>query len=156
MGLVAKLQIMQQLTTLLTFFKIRSVYSQKYKNRASLIFSYNIIFFIIIVINCQAAFKLDHQVPQTEQLVVILKFSYLRGKCSHSNVSVHLPSELIIIDWAFIHEVYILSPLNLPRFFLTNHLSAWIGEKTFQLHKYPYSFFWIRFRYLCCSKSKNV
>ena len=87
------------------------------------------IVFIIIVINCQLAFKLDHQVLQTEQQLVIFKFSYLaqlylRGKCIHSNVSqfIYVGSELIIIGWAFMHELNILSPLSLARFFLTQQL----------------------------------
>ena len=55
MDLVIRLQIMQQLTTLVIFFK-----SEEY--RASLIFYYSSVVFIIIVINCQAAFKLNHQI----------------------------------------------------------------------------------------------
>ena len=47
----------------------------EYMHRASLIFYYSITVFIKIVINCQAAFRLDRQVLQTEQLVVILEFS---------------------------------------------------------------------------------
>ena len=37
-------------------------------------FYYSSIMFIIIVNICQVAFKLDHQVLQTEQLVFILEF----------------------------------------------------------------------------------
>ena len=59
MGLVVKLQIMQQLTTLVIFFQIRKAFSKEYKHRASLIFYYSSIVVIIIVINCQVAFKLD-------------------------------------------------------------------------------------------------
>ena len=62
MGLVVNFKTMQQPTILVIFFQIRE-YSQDYRNRASLIFySYTNIAFIIIVINCQLAFKLDHQV----------------------------------------------------------------------------------------------
>ena len=62
MGLVVNFQTMQQPTILVTFFQIRE-YSQDYRHRASLIFIIaTSIVFIIIVINCQLAFKLDHQV----------------------------------------------------------------------------------------------
>ena len=38
-------------------------------------------------------------------------------KCIHSNVSlfIYVGSELIIIGWAFMHELNILSPLSLAR-----------------------------------------
>ena len=72
MGLAVKLQTMQQLTILPTFFQIRRVHIE-------LIFSYNSIVFIIIVIDCQAAFKFDCQVATIEKTatcpVAILKFS---------------------------------------------------------------------------------
>ena len=117
---------MQQLTTSVNFFKIRRVQSQEYRHRASLIFYYSNTIFIIIVINCQIAFKLEHQVLQSEQLVSILKFSetwlYLRGKCTHTNILVHLPSELFITSWAFMHEVNIWPSLSLARFFLPQQL----------------------------------
>ena len=63
MGLVVNFKTMQQPTILVTFFQIRE-YSQDYRHRASLIFyySYQYCFIIIVVINCQLAFKLDHQV----------------------------------------------------------------------------------------------
>ena len=46
-------------------------------------------------------------------------------KCIHSNVSlfIYVGSELIIIGWAFMHELNILSPLSLARFFLTQLIS---------------------------------
>ena len=45
-------------------------------------------------------------------------------KCIHSNVSlfIYVGSELIIIGWAFMHELNILSSLSLARFFLTQQL----------------------------------
>ena len=48
----------------------------------------------------------------------------MSGKCIHTNVSyfIYLGSELIIISWAFMHELNILSPLSLARFFLTQQL----------------------------------
>ena len=63
MALVVNFKTMHQPTILVTFFQIRG-YSQDYGHRASLIFyySYQYIFFIIIVTNCQLAFKLDHHV----------------------------------------------------------------------------------------------
>ena len=63
MGLVVNFKTMQQPTILETFFQIRE-YSQGYRYKPSLIFyyTYQYIIFIIIVINCQLAFKLDHQV----------------------------------------------------------------------------------------------
>ena len=62
MDLVVNFKTMQQPTLLVTFFKIRE-YSQDYRHRASLIFTIaTSIVFIIIVINCQLAFKLDYQV----------------------------------------------------------------------------------------------
>ena len=42
----------------------------------------------------------------------------MKGKCIHSNVSVHVPSELIIINWKFMHEVNILPPPRLDISFL--------------------------------------
>ena len=39
-----------------------------------------------------------------------------------SNVSVYLPSELIIIGGAFVHEVNLSPSLGLARFFLTQEL----------------------------------
>ena len=46
----------------------------------------------------------------------------MRGKCIFSNVSVYLPSELIIIGGAFMHEVNVSPSLSLARFFLTQEL----------------------------------
>ena len=63
MGLVVNLKTMQQPTILVTFFQIR-----EYIHRTigiELVYFFIIatsIVFIIIVINCQLAFKLDHQV----------------------------------------------------------------------------------------------
>ena len=51
MGLVVNFKTMQQPTILVTFFQIRE-YSQDYRHSV----------IIIIVFNCQLAFKLDHQV----------------------------------------------------------------------------------------------
>ena len=130
MGLVAKLQIMQQPTTLVTFCQIRRVQLQEYRLRVSIIASS--IVFIIIAINCEVAFKLDHQVLQTEQAQAVDCHSYvlnslnlalyLRGQCIHSNFSVHLLRKLIIIGLAFMHEVNMSPPLSLARFFLTKQL----------------------------------
>ena len=62
MGLVVYFKTMQQPTNLVTFFQIRE-YSQDYRHRASLIFYYSYQYcFIIIVINSQLVFKVDHQV----------------------------------------------------------------------------------------------
>ena len=47
---------------------------------------------------------------------------YLSGECINSNVSVHLLSALIIIGWTFMHEVNILPPPSIARFFLTQQL----------------------------------
>ena len=55
----------------------------------------------------------------------------LRGKCIHSNVSVHLASELIIIGWTFMHEVTISPPLNPATFFLDQQL---IYKSKFENH----------------------
>ena len=107
---------------------------------------------------------------------------YLRGKCIHSNFSVHLPSALIIIGWIFIHEFNISPPLSLARFFLTQqliykskirrhnvsldifvlgtniarnlHLPG-LEKKHFSYIR-THAFFCIRFRSLYCSKSKNI
>ena len=131
MGLLVNFKTMQQPTILVTFFQIRE-YNQDYRHRASLIFyySYQHTVFIIFVINCQLAFKLDHQIlQQTEQQLIIFKLSYLaqpylRGKCIQSNVSqfIYIGSELIIIGWAFMRELNILSPLSPARFFLIQQL----------------------------------
>ena len=61
-GLGVKLQIMQQLTTLVAFFQIGRVWASDYRYRASLIFYYSSTIIIIIVIICQVPFKLDNQV----------------------------------------------------------------------------------------------
>ena len=60
-GLGVKLQIMQQLTTLVAIFQIGRVWASDYRYRASLIFYYSSTI-IIIVILCQVPFKLDNQV----------------------------------------------------------------------------------------------
>ena len=150
MGLVVNFKTIQQPTILVTFFQVRldqlksdqtssmtivlTILSRvqsglQAQSQSNFFIIATTIVFIIIVINCQLAFKFDHQVLQTEQQLVIFKFSYLaqlylRGKCIHSNVSqfIYVGSELIIIDWAFMHELDILSPLNLARFFLTQQL----------------------------------
>ena len=44
----------------------------------------------------------------------------------------------------FASDTSIIRNLNLPE------------ERTFQLHMDPYSFLWIRFWYLCCSKISNI
>ena len=46
----------------------------------------------------------------------------MRGKCTFSNVSVYLPSELIIIGGAFMYEVIVSPSLSLARFFVTQGL----------------------------------
>ena len=71
-GLVSTLLIMQNLTILGTFFK-----SEECSHR---IIGIELVWFspivhIFLVIVCQVAFKLDHHVLYTEQLVAILKFS---------------------------------------------------------------------------------
>ena len=60
-GFGVKLQIMQQLTTLVAFFQIGRVWASDYRYRASLIFYYSSTIIIIVII-CQVPFKLDNQV----------------------------------------------------------------------------------------------
>ena len=156
MGFVVNFKTMQHPTILMTFFQIRE-YNQDYRHRASLIFIIvTSIVFIIIVINCHLAFKLDHQVLQTEyQQLAILKLSdlaqlYLRGKCIVSQ-SIYIGSELIIIGWVFMHELSILPPLSLARFFLTQQVicKSKIEKHNFSLARY----FCIRHQ---CSRARNL
>ena len=64
---------------LVTFLQIRDILIglQAQSQSNFFIIATSIIVFIIIVINCHLAFKLDHQVLQTVQQLVILKFSQL-------------------------------------------------------------------------------
>ena len=64
---------------LVTFLQIRDILIglQAQSQSNFFIIATSIIVFIIIVINCHLAFKFDHQVLQTVQLLVILKFPQL-------------------------------------------------------------------------------
>ena len=64
---------------LVTFLQIRDILIglQAQSQSNFFIIATSIIVFIIIVINCHLAFKLDHQVLQTVQQLVILKFPQL-------------------------------------------------------------------------------
>ena len=138
MGLVVNFKTMQHASNHFSdLFLNQRVQSgpQAWSQSNFLLYSYQHCFYYYIVFNCQLAFKLDHQVYQTgQQLVILNKLSYLpsqlaqlylRGKCINSNVSqqclfTYVGSELIIIGWAFVHELnMLLPPLSLARFFLT-------------------------------------
>ena len=74
--LVVELQETQQRTTLVTFLKSKTcTHKSSYRYGDSIIFYYSIYILITFAIIDQIAFKLDHQVVETDQLVVILKLS---------------------------------------------------------------------------------
>ena len=80
---------------------------------------------------------------------------YLSVKCIHSNVPqfIYVGSELIIIGWAFIHEINKLSPLNLSRFFVTAQQLIYNKSKIEKQAQYQFRYFSIRHQ---CSIARNL
>ena len=126
MHLLVKLQIMQHLTTLVTFSK-----SEEFSHRS---IGIELVQFSIIAIYClllllliarqllNMIIRYQKHSSQFSFSQILLTQLFLRGKCIHSNVSINLPGELIIIGWAFMHEVNISSTFSLARFFITQRL----------------------------------
>ena len=142
MGLVVNFNTIQSSTILVTYFQIRE-YSPDYRHRASLIFYYRYqycFYVLLLLIASQLSNLIIKYHRQSSNLSFLnsltqLSLLYLRGiKCIDSIVSqfIYVVNELIIIDWEFMHELNILSPLSLARFLSTQQL---IYKRKIEKHK---------------------
>ena len=169
MGLVVK-QTMQQLISLVTFLQVRRLQSQEYRHRACLIFYIITVLFLLLLLLIARQlsnliiryYRYSSNLSFLNSLSLALSERYVHPQqCS----IVHLRRELIIIGWAFMHQLNISPLLSLARFFLTQQLiykrktekhnvsldifvsdtsidrNLYLsGKRTFQLHTDPYSF----------------
>ena len=121
MGLEVNLQTMQQLTILVTFFSnqksiVRGVQAESQSN-----FYYSqltvLVLLLLLLITAQLSNLIIRYYRQSSNLLLLIllllnvsQFIYVQR------------NELIIIGWAFMHELNISSALSLARIFLTQQL----------------------------------
>ena len=114
MGLVANLKTMQQPTSDLSS---NQIYAHRTIGiRASLIFLLQLPVLLFLLLLLLIAIQLSN---------LIIKYYRQCSNLSSLNSLAQLylrGNELIIIGWTFMHELNILSPLSLARFFLTQQL----------------------------------
>ena len=115
MGLVVR-QTIQQLTSLVTFFQVKRLQSQEYRHRACLIFYIITVLFLLLLllllllIARQLSNLIIRYYRQSSNLSFLNSLSLaLSERYVHPQqcLIVHLRRKLIIIGWAFMHQLNI-------------------------------------------------
>ena len=126
MGLEVNLQTMQQLTILVTFFSNQKsiVRGVQAKSQSNFYYSQLTVLFLLLLllITGQLSNLIIRYYRQSSNLLLLILLFLILLLLNVSQFIYVQRNELIIIGWAFMHELNISSALSLARIFLTQQL----------------------------------